>query len=128
MAHARTYLLNARWMVSAALLEASGPPYFLCSSWSCFSAKSALSGYRSISAAAAAATKVAKEEEAETVRGHVRHSDVHSAAVALGTILFHFFTSSSSASSPSSSLEAAALTTAELIDCCQNRGGGGGGR
>ena len=79
---AGTYLLNARWMVSAALLEASGPPYFLCSTWSCFSAKSALSGYRSIAAAATTTTKVAREEEeeAETVRGHVRHSeDVHDA-------------------------------------------------
>ena len=53
-------------MVSAALLEESGPPYFLCSSCSCFSAKSALSGYRSIAAT--------EEEEEEARRGqHVKH-------------------------------------------------------
>ena len=52
-------------MVSAALLEASGPPYFLWSSCSCFSAKSALSGYRSI---ANAAVETEGEEEGEEVR------------------------------------------------------------
>ena len=53
-------------MVSAALLEASGPPYFLWSSCSCFSAKSALSGYRSIANAEG-------EEEGEVRIQHGTH-------------------------------------------------------
>ena len=56
-------------MVSAALLEASGPPYFLWSSCSCFSAKSALSGYRSI----ANAETEGEEEEGEVRIQHGTH-------------------------------------------------------